>query len=102
MAKLSSYGEADLAELVSKGRLPSLFPVQPRETTVPGDFEDDENVPEASAMPLDDQSYAQLVQSSMPPVRSAAQIQSAARTLGVRESDLVRALQIIENRSAGA
>jgi predicted component of type VI protein secretion system len=87
--------------MVAAGPLMSLFPFQPRETAVPDDFANDDDVPEASAMPLDDERYSRLVQSSMPPTRSAARIEAAARALGVRESDLVQALQVIEARNSG-
>ena len=93
---LSQHSEAELAEKISRGQLSSLFPFRPRETLVPDDFEDDGNVREASAMPSDEEGYAALVRSSMPPPRSAAQIEAAARTLGVRKADLERALQVMD------
>lgn len=101
VAKLSQLSEAQLAEMVAAGPLASFFPFQPQETAVPDDFANDDDVPEASAMPLDDERYSKLVQSSMPPARSATRIEAAALALGVRESDLVQALQVIEAKNAG-
>ena len=64
--RLSTYSERQVLELVSDGRVGELFPFHPREQEVPPDFVAEDDLQEASAMPLSRERKGALIQSSMP------------------------------------
>jgi len=65
VARLARYDETELAELVSEGRLGEVFPFRLAAGTPPKDSLDEADVPQASALPLSDEVFAQLLRSSM-------------------------------------
>jgi hypothetical protein len=77
VARLSTYSEREILELVSKGQVGELFPFHPRQQETPADFVAEEDLQEASALPLSREQRGSLVQSSMP---AAAQSSSPAAT----------------------
>ncbi|MGD0491917.1 MAG: hypothetical protein ABSC32_10235 [Steroidobacteraceae bacterium] len=67
VTRLSTYPEAELLELVSRGRIRELFPFRPtRPTDLGSDSVAEEDLIEASAMPLSPEHQAALIQSSLP------------------------------------
>lgn len=69
---LSRFDEAHIAELIACGELHRLFPYQPESAAVDtllttvADSMDEAELTEASAIPLDDKVYFELVRASMP------------------------------------
>ena len=64
---LSARDESEVLALVSRGRLSDAFPFKPRAPIdVVDDYALDEDLVEASAMPLELPARAALIQSSMP------------------------------------
>jgi len=79
VTRLSIHSEAEILELVSAGRLRELFPFRSnRADELPRDTEAEEDLVEASPMPLSRKGQAALIESSMPP-SSATRRGSAAR-----------------------
>jgi hypothetical protein len=64
--RLSTYSERQILELVSEGRLGELFPFHPRGQETPPDFVAEDDLQEASALPLSRERKGALIQSSMP------------------------------------
>ena len=62
-----STSERQILELVSDGQLGDLFPFHPRQQDVPDDFASEEDLQEASAVPLGRERQGSLIQSGMPP-----------------------------------
>jgi hypothetical protein len=73
LTRLSTYPEAELLELVSAGKIRDVFPFRPTVPTGlgPDSLAEDELV-EASAMPLSPDRHAALIQSSLPQTSVAA------------------------------
>jgi hypothetical protein len=66
VARLSTYSERQILELVSDGKLGELFPFHPRQQEIPPDFVAEEDLQEASALPLSRERKGAVIQSSMP------------------------------------
>jgi hypothetical protein len=77
---LSTFSEAQLLELVSTGKIQELFPFHPRSEELPANTVAEEDLVEASALPLSRERRAALIQSSMPAssARSAKQTTPAS------------------------
>jgi hypothetical protein len=68
VTRLSTLGEAKILELVSAGKIAEFFPFKPaHEQAVPADTLTDEELVEASALPLNRKQRDALIQSSLPP-----------------------------------
>ena len=67
VVKLSKLDETEFSEMVSRGYLSQLFPFHPSAVTEPiADFATDEELEEASPLPLSAKQHAELIQASMP------------------------------------
>jgi hypothetical protein len=66
VVRLSTYSEREVLELVSGGQLGELFPFHPRQQEIPPDFVAEEDLQEASALPVSRERQGALIQSSMP------------------------------------
>lgn len=66
VTRLSTYSEAQILELVSEGKLHELFPFRPRAQDLPADTVAEEDLVEASPLPMSRERRAALIQSSMP------------------------------------
>jgi hypothetical protein len=67
VTRLSTLSEAQILELVSAGKVAEWFPFKPaRERAVPADTVTDEELVEASALPLSRKQRDALIQSSLP------------------------------------
>ena len=64
--RLGTYSEREVLELVSGGQLGELFPFHPRQQAIPPDFVAEEDMQEASALPVSRERQGALIQSSMP------------------------------------
>jgi hypothetical protein len=72
VAHLSTLSEAEILERVSAGRARDLFPFKPMsDQEIPSDKVAEDELVEASAMPLSRQQRSSLIQSSMPPSATA-------------------------------
>jgi hypothetical protein len=79
VARLSTLSEAKILELVSAGKLQDVFPFQPAgDPLLPADSKADEELVEASALPLRAAQRATIVSASLPNAASAKR--RAART----------------------
>ncbi len=68
VTRLSTYPEAELLELISRGQLKDLFPFRPTHPAELGpDSIEEGDLVEASAMPLSPKQHAALIESSLPP-----------------------------------
>src|SRR5580698_11206096 len=64
---LSTLSEAQILELVSAGKIADLFPFKPAgDQPIPSDTMAEEDLVEASALPLNRQQRDALIQSSLP------------------------------------
>jgi hypothetical protein len=73
ITRLSTYPEAELLELVSAGKIRDVFPFRPTAPTDLGpDTVDEDELVEASAMPLSREHHAALIQSSLPRTSTVA------------------------------
>lgn len=73
VARLSTFSEAHILELVSAGKIRELFPFKPvSDQEIPADKMAESELVEASAMPLSRQQRAALIQSSMPSSATAS------------------------------
>jgi hypothetical protein len=69
VTRLSTYSEAEILELASTGKINGVFPFRPAIPVALGaDSVAEEELVEASAMPLSSERQAALIQSSLPPV----------------------------------
>ena len=67
VTRLSTYGEAQILELASSGKIKELFPFRPtRPVQLPPDTVEEGDLVEASAMPLSSEERGALIHSSMP------------------------------------
>ena len=67
ITRLSTFGEAQILELVTAGKLQELFPFRPNALEqLPADTVEESDLQEASAMPLSPEGRAALMQASMP------------------------------------
>jgi hypothetical protein len=67
VTRLSTLGEARILELVSAGKIADLFPFKPSgDQPIPSDTMDEEELMEASALPLSRRQRDTLIQSSLP------------------------------------
>ena len=67
VSRLSTLGEAQILELVSAGRIQESFPFKPvGGQDIPADTVAEEDLLEASAMPLSREQRKALMQSSLP------------------------------------
>jgi hypothetical protein len=67
LTRLSTFSEAQILEYVSAGRIAELFPFTPAtERDVPADTLVEQELVEASALPLNREQRGALIQSSMP------------------------------------
>jgi hypothetical protein len=72
LTRLSTYPEAELLELVSAGKIREIFPFRPAEPLNLGaDSLEEDQLVEASAMPLSRERHAALIQSSLPQTSAA-------------------------------
>ena len=87
IVKLSAYDEAELLELVSAGKLHEAFPFRPDTSAkIPPDFASEEDLCEASALPLTLEDRKVLIQSSMPRAEASAKAGRLAAFLTGRDS----------------
>jgi len=88
VTRLSTLSEAQILELVSAGKIQELFPFHPRSEALPADTVAEEDLVEASALPLSRERRAALIQSSVPvsSSRSAKQTVPAAPKKSVSQS----------------
>lgn len=94
--KLRTYDESELAVMISSGQLHELFPFRPHNVQPTRDILREEEVNEASPLPLDNAEYARLVQSTMPPQsprRESGQLVQSAESMRVRAFALESALE---------
>ncbi len=88
--RLSALGEAQILELVSAGKLSEVFPFRPKSgQEIPPDFVSEDDLVEASALPLNREQRSALVQSSMPSHPKSGQrrgLLGAARTFTRKKS----------------
>jgi hypothetical protein len=67
VARLSTLSEARILELVSAGKIADLFPFKPAgDQPMPSDTTAEEELVEASALPLNRKERDALIQSSLP------------------------------------
>lgn len=66
VTRLSTYSEAQILDLVSAGKIQEMFPLHPRSQELPADTVAEEDLKEASPLPLSRGRNAALIQSSMP------------------------------------
>jgi hypothetical protein len=67
VTRLSAYPEADLLDLVSTGKISDVFPFRPnRPMDLGSDSIEEDELIEASAIPLSPEHHAALIQSSLP------------------------------------
>jgi hypothetical protein len=72
VTRLSTFSEAQILELVSAGKIKELFPFKAGSgESVPADFVAEEDLVDASALPLSREQRRTLIQSSMPAKSSA-------------------------------
>jgi hypothetical protein len=72
LTRLSTYPEAELLELVSAGKIRDVFPFRPADPMELGaDAVEEDELVEASAMPLSPEDHAALIQSSLPQTSTA-------------------------------
>jgi hypothetical protein len=72
--RLSTFSEAQILELVSAGKLSEMFPFRPQSgQDIPPDFVPEDELNEASALPLSREARAALIQSRMPTAKSDQQ-----------------------------
>jgi hypothetical protein len=69
--RLSTFSERQILDLVSDGQLGERFPFHPKAQEMPPDFVAEDDLEEASPLPLSRQQRAALIQSSMPPAKKA-------------------------------
>lgn len=69
--RLSTFSERQILDLVSDGQLGERFPFHPKTQEMPPDFVAEDDLEEASPLPLSRQQRAALIQSSMPPAKKA-------------------------------
>jgi hypothetical protein len=83
--RLSTFSESQILELVSAGKLGEVFPFRSKSgQEIPPDFVAEDDLVEASALPLNRGQRSSLVQSSMPPAAKPGQrrgVLGAARAL---------------------
>jgi hypothetical protein len=71
VTRLSALSEAEILELVSADKIKDLFPFKPsRSDDLPADTVTEDELVEASPVPLSRERRAALVQASMPPSAS--------------------------------
>jgi hypothetical protein len=67
LTRLSTLGEAKILEIVTAGKIAEYFPyAPPAHRPIPADTLSEEELVEASALPLKQQQRAALIQSSLP------------------------------------
>jgi hypothetical protein len=73
ITRLSTLGEAEILELVSKGKIQEMFPFRPNQggTDIGPDFVAEEDLVEASPEPLSREKRAAHIQASMPTPRES-------------------------------
>jgi hypothetical protein len=69
VTRLSTLSEAKILEIVSAGKIAELFPYTPPGRAVPADTMADEELLEASALPLQREQREALIHSSLPAAR---------------------------------
>ena len=70
VTRLSTLGEAKILDIVTAGKIAELFPYAPRANRpVPADTMADEELVEASALPLKREQREALIHSSLPAAR---------------------------------
>ena len=80
VTRLSTLSEAQILELVSAGKLNELFPFRPtRPHALARDTVAEEDLVEASALPLSREQRAALIQSTMPSASRARAVAGTAR-----------------------
>jgi len=88
--RLSTLSEPQILELVSAGKLGEVFPFRPKsDQEIPPDFVSEDDLVEASALPLNRGQRSSLIQSSMPPTAKSGQrrgVLGAARALTQKKS----------------
>jgi len=79
VTRLSTYSEAQILEFVSAGKIQELFPFRPTHAdALPPDTVEEGDLVEASAMPLNREQRAALIQSSMPTASAAGSVAAGA------------------------
>jgi FimV-like protein len=93
ITRLSTFGEAEILELVSAGKLKSLFPFRTLGNhPLPADFADEEDLVEASAIPLTSKQRRALIKSSVPAAEVAtSELEPVKMTEVGTKLDLARA-----------
>lgn len=80
VARLSAYSEAEILELASTGKISEVFPFRPTSAAAAGaDFLDEDDLVDASAMPLSAERRAALIQSSLPSAAKPARRRTAKK-----------------------
>jgi hypothetical protein len=69
--RLSTFSERQMLDLGSEGQLGERFPFHPKAQEMPPDFVAEDDLEEASPLPLSCRQRAALIQSSMPPAKKA-------------------------------
>jgi hypothetical protein len=88
VTRLSTYSEAEILELASTGKLNGVFPFRPASAVAVGaDSVAENELVEASAMPLSAKHHAALIQSSLPSVPKAGARPRTRRTTKRAYSD---------------
>jgi hypothetical protein len=89
ISALRQFDEAEVAELVSAGRLRAVFPFSVPNQTLPPDAEDLDTIVAASAAPLSEAAYARVLRASLP-----------ARGAGPLRDELTRTVDAEKTRSS--
>ncbi len=88
ITRLSTYPEAEFLELVSAGKIRDVFPFRPTvPTDLAPDFVAENELVEASAVPLRPDRHAALIQSSLPRAATLARESRARRKTKKAVSD---------------
>jgi hypothetical protein len=93
VVRLSTLSEDEILSLVSEGHLEDSFPFSAQAQALPPDFVAEEDLEEASALPLSRADREALIQASMPPSGSPMSIDRLAAALAKQEEILRSAEQ---------
>jgi len=88
VVRLSTFSERQILDLVSGGQLGELFPFRPKAQTLPPDSVAEEDLEEASTLPMTRDQKAALIQSSMPSSSASVRNNRLADALAWQEEVL--------------
>lgn len=92
IVRLSTLSEERILELVSEGGLETAFPFVPDTQEVPADSVAEEDLKEASALPLNWADREELLQASLPNAGTRRRIERLAAELA-RQEEILRAAE---------